>query len=163
MHHSNTQGTTQEVKDFPGDTILVVDTPGLDAPDFNKPTSTAADALLNEVKASKASLVVLVTYWDALKTERSQKECKKQVCEFVDSRGFADAKIFYTDAAAAEQARCRKQTCRDVGFKSFIAAAAAVGLGLSAAKSANDERRSANESDNKKQSSEAAETACKAA
>ncbi|CAE7227672.1 der [Symbiodinium sp. CCMP2592] len=248
---SNTQGTTQEVKEFPGDTILVVDTPGLDAPDFkeheekaldaihrsdfvfltllaNKPTSTAADTLLNEVKASQASLVVLVTYWDALKTERSQKECKKQVREFVDSRGFADAKIFYTDAAAAEQARCRKQTCRDDGFnrlqallvqelsdKSYlfrvrllsaadpvqaeickvetevedldgqasasagwsrnlgifsgasgvgglallaaevvaapVAIAAAVGLGLSAAKSANDKRRSAFESDNKKQ------------
>ncbi|CAE7395473.1 der [Symbiodinium sp. KB8] len=136
---SNTQGTTQEVQEFPGDAILVVDTPGLNAPDYkeheeraldaihrsdfvfltllaNKPTSTAADTLLNEVKASKASLIVLVTYWDALKTERSQNECKEQVREFLGSRGFADAKVFYTDAAAAEQARCRKQTCRDVGF-----------------------------------------------
>ncbi|CAE7253083.1 der [Symbiodinium natans] len=136
---SNTQGTTEKVNEFPGETAVVVDTPGLDAPDFqeheeqalnairrsdfvfltvlaNKPTSTAADTLLKQVQSSKARLVVVVTYWDALKTEASRKECKEQVRKFVESRGFPDAKIFYTDAAAAEQARCQKEACRDAGF-----------------------------------------------
>ncbi|CAE7769752.1 unnamed protein product, partial [Symbiodinium microadriaticum] len=138
----NTQGTTAEVKEFVSGAVWIVDTPGLDAPDFekhkeqalsavqrsdftfltllaNKPTSTAADTLLKEVKPDK--LVVLVTYWDALKRQTSRNECKQQVRDFLSSRGHSNARVYYIDAAAAKQARCNNEACQDVGFNALQA------------------------------------------
>ena len=135
---------TTELQRIRSDVCDLTDTPGIDALGFskhkemalatlrqsdvvflvmpaNKTITHAADDILNEMKCGRQQLVVIVTYWDAMREEAARQECRESVHDFLKERGFPDARVFYIDAWAAQEKRCSGEAYNEPEFNSLLA------------------------------------------